>query len=179
MQESSPIRVGIDMFPALFFMVPGSIAVVALTTRLGRFRWVIWVGWAITTLSCGMLLLLDLHTKYAVIAVALAFFDIGFGLVLTSINAGVEAISKVEDSAMSALIYGLMRSLGIPIGVALSGTVFQAAMSCKLSGFDLPGSIAHDSERCIYVLQPWCSMIQSALSLSGSICTTSAPCSSL
>lgn len=53
---------------------------------------------------------------------------------------------------MSASIYGAMRSLGTPLGVALSGTVFQTAMSRKLSEFDLPGSIAHNSERCIYVL---------------------------
>lgn len=150
---SSPTRAGVDIFPALFLMVPGSIVVAGLTTRLGRFRWAIWIGWAITTVGCGLLMLLDLHTKYAVLAVTLAVFGIGSGMVLTSVNVGIQAISKVEDCAMAASMYGFMRSLGMPLGVALSGTVFQNAMSSKLSEYGLPGSIAHDSERYIYVLR--------------------------
>jgi len=152
-RDASPTRAGIDIFPALFMLLPGSIVVAALTTRLGRFRWAIWIGWALTTLGTGLLLLLDLHTKYVVLAVVLGIFGVGSGMVLTSVNVGIQAISKVEDAAMAASMYGFMRSLGMPLGVAISGTIFQNAMSSKLSSYGLPQAIAHDSERYIYVLR--------------------------
>ncbi|KAJ4339299.1 hypothetical protein N0V95_007822 [Ascochyta clinopodiicola] len=149
----SPTHAGVDLFPAVCFVVPGSIAVAVLTTRLGRFRWAIWLGWAVTTVSYGMFIIFDIHTRMVVIAVALALFGIGSGMVLTSVNVGIQAISKVEDCAMAASMYGFFRSLGMPIGVALSGTVFQNAMSNKLSELGLPAHIAHDSEQYVFVLQ--------------------------
>ncbi|KAF2472333.1 MFS general substrate transporter [Lindgomyces ingoldianus] len=132
---STTTRTGIKTFPALFLMVPGSIVVARLTTRVGRFRCAIWIRWAMTTLGCGLLLLLNLHTKYVVLAAALTVFGIGSGMVLTSVNVGIQAISKVENCSMAASMYGFMRSLGMPLGVKLSG------------------SIAHDSERYIHVLR--------------------------
>jgi len=106
-----------------------------------------------TTLGAGLLLLLDLHTSYGVLAAVLAVFGIGTGMVLTSVNVGVQAISRVEDCAMAASMYGFFRSLGMPLGVALGGTIFQNAMKHKLSSYGLPDEIAHDSERYIYVLR--------------------------
>ncbi|KZM24873.1 transmembrane transport [Ascochyta rabiei] len=149
----SPTQAGIDLFPAVCFVVPGSIVVAVLSTRLGRFRWAIWLGWAITTISYGIFIVFDIHTKMVVIAVALALFGIGSGMVLTSVNVGIQAISRVEDCAMAASMYGFFRSLGMPIGVALSGTVFQNTMSSKLSELGLPARIAHDSEQYIFVLR--------------------------
>lgn len=87
---------------------------------MGRFRWAIWFGWVITTIACGLLILFNRHTTIVLIAVALALFGIGSGMVLTSVNVGIQAISKVEDCAMAASMYGFFRSLGMPIGVAVS-----------------------------------------------------------
>lgn len=98
-------------------------------------------------------MLLDLNTKYVVLAVALGILGVGFGKVLTSVNVGIQAISKVDDAAMSASMYGFFRSLGMPLGVAISGTTFTNAMSSKLASYGLPTEIAHDSERYIYVLR--------------------------
>jgi MFS family permease len=149
----SPSEAGIDLFPAVFLLVPGSIIVSILTSRLGRFRWAIWAGWAITTLGAGLLILDELNPKVVHWASALAVYGVGTGMVLTSVNVGIQAISKEEDAAMAACMYGFMRSLGMPIGVALSGTIFQNAMSSKLSSFGLPKAIAHDSERYVFVLR--------------------------
>jgi len=69
------------------------------------------------------------------------------------LNVGIQAISKPEDAAMAASMYGFLRSLGMPIGVALAGSVFSNSMSDKLSELGLPTSIAHDSEQYIFVLR--------------------------
>lgn len=116
----SPTHAGINLFPAVCFLIPGSVVVAALTARLGKFRWAIWLGWAITTIGCGLFVNFDIHSKLAFVAVALAFFGIGSGMVLTSVNVGIQAIVRVEDCAMAASMYGFFRSLGMPIGVAVS-----------------------------------------------------------
>jgi urea transporter len=54
---------------------------------------------------------------------------------------------------MAASMYGFFRSLGMPLGVALSGTIFQNAMSGHLKELGLPTDIAHDSERWVYILR--------------------------
>ncbi|KAF1843499.1 MFS general substrate transporter [Cucurbitaria berberidis CBS 394.84] len=150
---SSSTGAGVAFLPALCFMVPGSVVVSVLTTRLGRFRWAIWGGWAVTTVGCGLMILFDLHTKKVVLVVALAIIGYGAGTVLTSVNVGVQAISKIENSAMSASMYGFFRSLGMPLGVTLAGTLFQNSMSGRLLHFGLPTTIAHDSERYVFILR--------------------------
>lgn len=111
---------GVALFPAVCLLIPGSVVVSVLTARLGRFRWAIWGGWAVTTLACGLLILFDIHSSKAVLAVVLAIFGIGTGMVLTSVNVGIQAISKPENCAMAASMYGFFRSLGMPLGVAVS-----------------------------------------------------------
>jgi hypothetical protein len=117
---ASSIKAGVDVLPAVCLMVPGSIVVSILTTRLGRFRWAIWGGWAITTLACGLQLLFDIYSRSAITLVVFAIFGVGMGMVLTSLNVGIQAISRSEDSAMAASVYGFLRSLGMPLGVAVS-----------------------------------------------------------
>jgi uncharacterized membrane protein len=117
---SSSVQAGIDLFPAICLTVPGSIVVSILTSRLGRFRWAIWGGWVIITLACGLQMLLGVHSKTAITSIVFAIFGIGLGMVLTSLNVGIQAISSPEDSAMAASMYGFLRSLGMPLGVAVS-----------------------------------------------------------
>lgn len=124
----SPIRAGINLFPAVCLLIPGSIVVSVLTTRLGRFRWAIWTGWVVTTIGCGLMIIIDIRTKPVVVAVVLAVFGIGTGMVLTSVNVGIQAISEPEDCAMAASMYGFCRSLGMPLGVSVGSFPFQSTL---------------------------------------------------
>jgi hypothetical protein len=74
----------------------------------------------ITTIACGMQVMLDVHSTTVVTSALLAVLGIGMGMVLTSLNVGIQAISEPEDAAMAASMYGFFRSLGMPIGVAVS-----------------------------------------------------------
>lgn len=119
-RKALPTKAGIWLFPTMFLLIPGSIIVSVLTTRLGRFRWAIWGGWVITTITCGTMILYDLNTRPVVMIVINAIFGIGSGMVLTSVNLGIQAMSKPEDSPMAASMYGFFRSLGMPLGVGVS-----------------------------------------------------------
>jgi predicted MFS family arabinose efflux permease len=103
----------------------------------------------ITAIGCGLLVLLDTDTPTAAWAVILIVFGIGHGMLLTSLNIGIQAVSNVEDAGSAAAMYAFMRALGMSIGVAVGGSVFQNVMIDKLAELGLPEAIAHNSE--VYV----------------------------
>jgi hypothetical protein len=70
-------------------------------------------------------IILDVHSTTVVTSVLLAVLGIGMGMVLTSLNVGIQAISKPEDAAMAASMYGFLRSLGMPLGVAVSSAFIR------------------------------------------------------
>jgi EmrB/QacA subfamily drug resistance transporter len=142
----TPIRAGINLLPVSCFLLPGSIVVSVLTTRLGRFRWAIWIGWAITSLACGLLILFEEDTRTAVWAMISAVFGIGIGMVLTSLNVAIQAISPARDSGRAAAMYAFMRSIGMTVGVAVGGTTFQNVMFIRLDELGLPREIAKNAE---------------------------------
>ncbi|KAK0648589.1 major facilitator superfamily domain-containing protein [Cercophora newfieldiana] len=142
----SPTQAGLDIFPVTCFLLPGSIVISVIVSRIGRFRWAIWAGWIISGVGCGLFELFDQDTPTPVWAVILAVFGVGQGMLLTSINVGIQAISRTEDAGRAAAMYAFMRTLGMSIGVAIGGTAFQNVMVGELRSLGLPESIAHNSE---------------------------------
>ena len=114
------MRAGIDLLPAVCFLVPGSAVAGGLISYFGRFRWAIWCGWGVTALAAGLFHLFDSRTTFAVFAVVLALFGAGNGMVLTGVNTATQAIASRADRAMAGGMYSFMRSLGMAIGVAVS-----------------------------------------------------------
>ncbi|KAK2048397.1 major facilitator superfamily transporter, partial [Colletotrichum somersetense] len=142
----TPTQSGLNLFPVTCLLLPGSIIVSVLASRLGRFRWAIWSGWAITAAGCGLLVLLDENTSTTMWAIYLAVFGIGNGMVLTSVNVGTQAISRVEDCGRAACMYAFMRTLGMSVGVAVGGTTFQNVMTNRLQDLGMPEVIAKNAE---------------------------------
>jgi len=118
------VQSGVNIFPVVCLLLPGSVLVSILSTRLGRFRWAIWIGWVLATIGCSLLMLLGLDTKTAIWAGIFALFGVGNGMVLTSVNVGIQAISKTEDCARAASMYAFVRTLGMSVGVAVSSLDF-------------------------------------------------------
>jgi MFS family permease len=149
----SPIAAGVALLPSLCTILPASAVISQLITRLGRFRWAIWAGWFIATLGTGLVTLIDVNTKTVVWAAAQVVFGLGNGMVLSSVNFGIQAIVRTEDCGRAACMYAFMRTLGMTIGVAIGGTVFQNLMAQKLQEFSLPTEIAKNAEAYIAILK--------------------------
>ncbi|KAK7997201.1 hypothetical protein PG989_005241 [Apiospora arundinis] len=145
-RATTPTQSGINLLPVSCCLVPGSIVVSILASRMGRFRWAVWSGLIITAAGCGLLQRLDENTSAGVWVAIFAVFGIGNGMMLTSVNVAIQAISRVEDCGRAAAMYAFMRTLGMSIGVAVGGTVFQNFMSAKLDDLGLPERIAHEAE---------------------------------
>lgn len=149
-----PIDSGADLLPAISFLLPGSVIVSQLITRLGTFRWAVWGGWSLGLIGAGMMTRFDANTSTAYWAVTLAIFGMGMGSVLTSVNFAVQATVHTEDAGRGAALYAFMRSVGMAIGVAIGGTVFQNLMQNRLDSLNVPNAkdIAHNAEAFIKTL---------------------------
>jgi EmrB/QacA subfamily drug resistance transporter len=151
--SKSPIHSGLDLFPATCLLLPGSAVVSLLITRLGHFRVFVWLGWIISTAGAGLLILLNARTKTWYWALVFAVFGLGMGMILSSVNFATQANAKVRDAGRAAAMYAFMRSLGMAVGVAISGSVFQNLMSSKLAGLGLETDIAKNAESYVAVLR--------------------------
>lgn len=127
----SAVRTGTSLFPATALMLPGSSVVSVLITRTTKIRIFIWAGFIISTIASGFFILFDTSTRTWYWALSLALFGLGMGMILSSVNFSIQA-SVPDDAGQAAAMYAFVRSLGMSIGVAVGGTVFQNGMRRKL-----------------------------------------------
>lgn len=153
MRSYSPIGSGTAIFAVTCLLLPGSAVVSILITRLGHFRWAIWIGWAVATTGTGLFILLHVHLTKAAWIAACMVFGLGNGMVLSSLNFGIQAVVRAEDAGRAASMYAFLRTLGMALGVATGGTVFQNLMSAKLAALGLSTEIARDAESFVAVLK--------------------------
>lgn len=152
-KQSSPIRAGVCLLPVVLSLIPASVVVGALITRVNHFRWAIWSGWAMITLATGLTIIWDVNTSTAAWATVLVILGIGHGLLLNAQNFATQAICQAKDEARAAAMYAFMRSFGMAIGVGIGGSIFQNVMKTKLRQLGLPTEIAADSVAYIAVLK--------------------------
>jgi hypothetical protein len=104
-------------------------------------------------MGSGLLLLLDASTSpYAWVTVFLVF-GLGNGCLLSAVNFSIQASAGVDRAGQAAGMYTFFRSLGMAVGVAVGGNVFQNLMARRLQHFGLSKLIARNAEAYIRILQ--------------------------
>ena len=153
----SPTLAGVGLMPITGALLPTSILVGALMTRLGRYTWAIWSGWALTLVATALLILLSTSTPTYGWALLFVPVGLGHGLVLMSLNFCVQALADTKDVAYAAAMYTFLRTFGMCVGVAVGGTVFQNRLLHHLVASPMhlpnPESVARDAEGFIAVLK--------------------------
>lgn len=152
--EYSPIHTGLALLPVMLTLVPGSIITGVLITRWNGYRWPIWSGWVVTTISCGLTTMWDAETSIGVWVVTLILLGFGHGAILNAQNFATQAICMDGEEAAAASMYGFLRHFGTALGVGIGGSAFQNIMALKLSWSDMPdgAEIAKNAEAFIVQL---------------------------
>ena len=149
----TPTITGVAMIPVTGTLVPTSVLIGRLLTKFGRVRWAIWLGWLVTIIGAGLLILLDVHIRVCTWVLVFLVVGLGHGLILMSLNFSVQAMASTRNVAYATAMYAFMRTFGMCLGVAVGGTVFQNELKRHLSDEGLPVSIARDAERFVAALQ--------------------------
>ncbi|KAH7304000.1 putative efflux pump antibiotic resistance protein [Rhexocercosporidium sp. MPI-PUGE-AT-0058] len=148
-QARKPLNVGIVILPIGCGLVPASSLFGLAISRLGKWRWAVWAGWAFNTLAMGLLILLDTSTSVVAMVFIFLVLGLGQGALLVGHNFAVQALATVDDVASATALFAFMRGLGLCLGVAIGGAVFQNRLATFLSDAGLPTAIATTAESYI------------------------------
>jgi MFS family permease len=104
-------------------------------TKTGTYKWIIWVGWALSTLGMGLTILLDVNTSISAWIFINIVPGIGFGILFPAVQFQVQAATTNEDMAFAVGLFAFFRTFGQAVGVAIGGGIFQNSMKSKLSAY--------------------------------------------
>jgi MFS family permease len=115
----TPVLAGVAALPQTLTVVPCAMIVGIITAKTGRYRWSLWLGWALTTFGCGIMYRLDVDTPVVEWVFLLMLSGIGIGLLFPAMNLAIQASCAVEDVAIAAGLFTFFRALGQTVGVAV------------------------------------------------------------
>lgn len=133
--------------------VPVSGITGVLITRLGYYRWAIWLSWAVSVLGLGLLVMLDVETSIGVWIVISMVAGAGQGLQLAGHPIAMKQSCGTDDQAHAVCMYTYLRGFGLCLGAILTETAFQNFLRSRLIRDGLPIAIAADFEGYVPVLQ--------------------------
>ena len=135
---------GVAAFPESFSVAPASVITGIIVAVTGRYRWGVWSGWTITTLGCGLLILLDVDTTIPAWIFLNLVPGLGTGVLFSGMNFSLQGSCADEDIASAVAFFTFFRSFGQTIGVAVGGVIFQNQIRSKLLSYPLLASMADE-----------------------------------
>ncbi|KAI9816628.1 MAG: hypothetical protein M1832_005013 [Thelocarpon impressellum] len=124
-KSMSPIMSGVALFPQTFTVGPASVVVGLAITKTGRYRWAIWLGWVLTTVGMGLLVMLKESTSTVSWVFLNLVSGLGLGILYPSMSFAIQASASNKDLPFAAAMFSFFRAFGQAIGVAVGGVVFQ------------------------------------------------------
>jgi predicted MFS family arabinose efflux permease len=149
----SPVRTGIGLLPVSLALMPSSVIVAFIISKLGQYRWALWLGWVVTITASGLAILLREHTHTVAWVVILAIVGLGHGILFNALLVAAQAASPANDVAYAASMYTFFRTLGFAFGVTIGATTLQNLMASNLKSSGLSTAIASDAAGYVSVLQ--------------------------
>lgn len=143
-KEMTPIMSAVSLFPQTFTVAPAAMVVGTVVAITGRFRWSLYIGWALTTLGMGVLVYMKVETS----TVAWVFMNLvsglGTGMLFPSSAIAIQAAVKGEEQGYAVTIYSFLRGFGQTLGVVIGGVIFQNEMKKKLLTFPTLAPLASE-----------------------------------
>lgn len=140
----TPVVAGVALFPATFTVAPMAVVTGLLITKTGRYRWSIWLGWALGTFGLGLLLLLKVDTSIPAWIFITLISGLGLGILFPGLQFQLQAASTNKDMAFAVAMFVFFRSFGQALGVAVGGVIFQNEMASHLKAYPAYAGNASD-----------------------------------
>lgn len=123
----SAAQSGVSMLPIVLMFGIVSTGAGYLITATKRYQEIIWGSSVLATLGCGLLIMLNETTPTAVVVILLLVAGIGvapnFNSLLIPIHASLDDTFDNSAIAMSASTYSFIRTIGLSLGISISGLV--------------------------------------------------------
>ncbi len=124
-QGISATASGLMLMPMFIAATLGSIVSGQLLSRLGKYRWLTIAGAGFTVLGNALLLLLDVHSGYLIIVIAMLLFGLGVGAGMSIYGTIVQsAVTGNFGQAMST--FDFFQELGGPLALGAMGSLLSS-----------------------------------------------------
>ncbi|KAH8754373.1 major facilitator superfamily transporter [Diaporthe sp. PMI_573] len=151
------ISTALALLPETLTIVPSAAVAGAISSKMGIYRGIIWVGWALAIFGTVLLTLLDASTMVEGWIFLNLPIGVATGLLFTPMVVGIQAAGRPEDSGAAAAFFSFSRALGQSIGVALGGAILQNAFKAAAEDRELLApqaqELSHNVEGLIVTLQ--------------------------
>jgi EmrB/QacA subfamily drug resistance transporter len=121
----SPLLSGVYVLPYSLFMIPSAMVAGGLLSKLGQYKPIHWAGFALVSVGCGLLSILDASSHRAAWVCFQIIVAIGLGFILTSILPAICAPLPEEDVATANGTFSFLRSFGFIWGITLPSIIFN------------------------------------------------------
>ncbi|KAK1749646.1 MFS general substrate transporter [Echria macrotheca] len=122
-----PLQAAVSLLPLSTITVAVSVLSAVLVELFRRYRWNIWVGWAMLSLGLGLLSLLGSSASMAIKYSAQVVAGVGIGALYTILVLPVQASApNVDDTGMAVGVFVSFRLFGALIGLAIGSSVFNS-----------------------------------------------------
>jgi hypothetical protein len=138
----SPIAAGVAAFPETLTVAPAAFVSGIVVAITGRYRWGVWAGWVLTTLGCGLLIILDVETSIPAWIFLNLVPGLGTGILFSAMTFSIQGSNSNENIAFAVAFFTFFRTFGQAVGVAVGGVVFQNQMTVKLLAYPLLAPMA-------------------------------------
>lgn len=147
------MQAGVALIPFTATIVLGSALCNILAARCGTFRYSIWVGWLITSLSAGLLVHWDEKTPPGEWITTSMLTGVGHGCILEAQTFATNMFVGPSESSRTVATTLFLRNLGSALGVILGSIMFQNIMRMQLGREQLPQGIAMQAEKYVPILR--------------------------
>lgn len=139
--DATPYRSGIMVLPTILTLLPAGILGGVLLTKLGRYKPILVVSFALVVVGFGLFSLLDENSSTGAWVGFQVIESFGAGFSLAALLPAVLAPLRDKDTALATGTWAFMRSFGIVWGVAVGGTIYTNR-AAQLAGSGAIGSNA-------------------------------------
>ncbi|KAH9990389.1 major facilitator superfamily protein [Xylariaceae sp. FL0662B] len=122
---SSPGYSGVQLLPTILALIPAAGLVGIVMSKLGRYRPIHHLGYAIMTISFGLFSLLNAGSSTGAWVGYQVVGAIGTGLLIPTLLPAVMAPLTDADTAQAAATWAFLRSFGITWGTAIPAAIFN------------------------------------------------------
>ncbi|KAF2115472.1 major facilitator superfamily domain-containing protein [Lophiotrema nucula] len=120
------LRSGLAILPETSTLVFSSALIGVLVSWSGRYRWAIWLGWAVSAMGVGILYLLDQSTPVSQwIGLNLAA-GIGMGILFGALGFAIQASVEPERVPIAITMFSFFRSFGAALGIAIGSAMVSS-----------------------------------------------------
>ncbi|KAI1819738.1 MFS general substrate transporter [Xylaria intraflava] len=141
-QLVSATRSGVMLLPFSVFYALAAFLGGGLTTKLGRYRNIHFVGFGIMVIGMGTFTIFNRNTTLAVLVVLEVIFAFGIGVVTPNLLTAIQASLPDDLNAASTGTFAFVRSIGTIWGVSIPAAIFNNRFDQLLGELSDPKAIA-------------------------------------